>query len=47
MSIVSVDAAQCYHRVNHVIMSMVWLSLIRVVGPIKILLYCLQTMKIF
>ena len=47
MSIVSVDAAQCYDRVNHVIMSLVWLALIRVVGPIKVLLHCLQTMKFF
>ena len=47
MSIVSVDAAQCYDRVNHVIMSLVWLALIGVVGPIKVLLHCLQTMKFF
>ena len=45
MSIVSVDAAQCYDRVNHVIMSLVWLALIGVVGPIKVLIHCLQTMK--
>ena len=47
MSIVSVDAAQCYDRVNHVIMSLVWLALIWVVGLIKVLLHCLQTMKFF
>ena len=28
MGIVSVDAAQCYDRVNHVMMSLVWLALI-------------------
>ena len=27
MSNVSVDAAQCYDRVNHIIMSLVWYSL--------------------
>ena len=47
MSIVYVDAAQCYGRVNHVIISLVWLALIEVVGPIKVLLHCLQTMKLF
>ena len=47
MSIVSVDAAQCYGRVNHVIMSLVWPALIGVVGPIKTLLHCMQTMKFF
>ena len=47
MSIVSVDAAQCYDRVNHMIMSLVWLALIGIVGPIKDLLHCLQTMKFF
>ena len=45
MSIVPVEAAQWYDRVNHVIMSLVWLALIGVVGPIKVLLHCLQTMK--
>ena len=43
MSIVFVDAAQCYDRANHVIMSLVWLALIEVVGPIKVLLHCLFT----
>ena len=48
MSIVSVDAAQCYDRVNHVVMSLVWLALVGVVGPTKVLLHhCLQTMKFF
>ena len=46
MSIVSVDAAQYYGRVNHVIMSLAWLALIGVVGPIKVLLHCLQTMNV-
>ena len=44
MSIVSVDASQCYDRVNRVIISLVWLALIGVVRPIKVLLHCLQTM---
>ena len=47
MSIVCVNAAQCYDRVNHVIMSLVWLALVGAVGPIKVLLHCLQTMKFF
>ena len=36
MSILSVDAAQCYDRVNHVIVSLMWLALIGLVGPIKV-----------
>ena len=47
MSIVSVDAAQGYDRVNHVIMSLVWLALIGVKRPIKVLFHCLQAMKFF
>ena len=42
MNVVSVDAAQCYDRVNHIVMSLVWLALIGAVGPIKVLLHCLQ-----
>ena len=47
MSIVSVDARQCYDRVNHVIMSLVWLALLGLTGPIQALLYCLQTMQFY
>ena len=47
MSIVSVDSAQCYDRVKHVIMSLVWLALIIVICLIKVLLHCLQTIKFF
>ena len=47
ISIVSVDASQCYDRVNHVITSLVWLALVGVVGPAKVLLHCLQTVKLF
>ena len=47
MAVVSVDAAQCYDRVNHVIMSLVWLALIRHLGPIAVMLSCLQTMRLF
>ena len=47
MSIVSVDAAKCYNRVNHVLMPLVWLALIGVIGHMKVLLHCLQTMIFF
>ena len=47
MAVVSVDAAQCYDRVNHVIMSLLWLALNRHVGPIAVILSCLQTMRVF
>jgi uncharacterized membrane protein YgcG len=47
MSIVSVDAAQCYDRVNRIIMSLVWFALTGVVGQIRVLLHCLQTMRFY
>jgi hypothetical protein len=48
MMVVSADAAYCYNRVNHIIMSFVWLVLTNgnipaIVAP----LICLQTMKFF
>ena len=47
MAVVSVDAAHRYAIVNHVIVSLVWLALIRHVGPIAVILSYLQTMKVF
>jgi hypothetical protein len=48
MTIVSADAAYCYDRVNHVIMSLVWLVLTNSNIPAIIAsLVCLQTMKFF
>ena len=48
MTIVSADAAYCYDRVNHVIMSLVWLTLLNGnISPIVAALTCLQTMKFF
>ncbi len=48
MTIVSVDTAYCYDRVNHVIMSLVWLVLTNSNIPaIVASLVCLQTMTFF
>ncbi len=48
MTIVSANAAYCYDRVNHVIMSLVWLVLTNGNIPaIVASLVCLQTMKFF
>jgi len=48
MAVVSADAAYCYDRVNHVIMSLVWLALTNGNIPaIVSTLLCLQTMKFF
>jgi hypothetical protein len=48
MTFVSADAAYCYDRVNHVIMSLVWLVLTNGNIPaIVVSLICLQTMKFF
>jgi hypothetical protein len=48
MTVVSANAAYCYDRVNHVIMSLVWLVLTNGNTPaIVTALICLQTMKFF
>ena len=47
MAIMSVDAAQCYDRVHHGLMSLVWLALIRDLPTVQILLSCLGDMKIY
>jgi hypothetical protein len=48
MIVTSVDAAYCYDRVNHIIMSLVWLVLINGNIPaIVAAMVCLQTMIFF
>ena len=48
ITIVSADAANCYDRVNHVIILLIWLTLLNGnIPPIVSALICLQTMKIF
>lgn len=47
MAIMSVDAAQCYDRVHHGLMSLVWLALTRDLPTVRILLSCLGDMKIY
>jgi hypothetical protein len=48
MTVVSADAAYWYDRVNHVIMSLVWLVLTNSNIPaIIVTLVCLQTIKLF
>ena len=48
MAIILADAAYCYDRVNHVIMSLVWLVLTNGNIPsIVAAMICLQTMKFF
>jgi hypothetical protein len=44
---VSADAAYCYDRVNHIVMSLVWLALTGYMPAIVVTLFCLQTMKFF
>jgi hypothetical protein len=47
-TVVSADAAYCYDRVNHIIMSLAWLVLTnRNIAAIVASLICLQTMKFF
>jgi hypothetical protein len=46
MTIVSADAAYCYNRVNHVIISLVWLVLTNGnILAIVAAMVCLQTMN--
>ena len=45
MAIVGIDAAQCYDRVNHLMMALVWLALIGHVGAIELALHCLGSMQ--
>lgn len=47
MALILVNAAQCYDRVNHTMMSLVWLALQVPIKAISIILSCLQYMKIF
>jgi hypothetical protein len=47
MTAVSADTAYCYDRVNHIIMSLVWLALTGNLPAIVATLTCLQTMKFF
>ncbi len=48
MTIVLADAAYCYNRVNHIIISLIWLVLTNGNIPaIVASLVCLQTMKFF
>jgi hypothetical protein len=48
MIVTSADAAYCYDRVNHIIMSLVWLVLTNGNIPaIVAAMVCLQTMKVF
>ena len=48
MTVVSADAAYCYNRVNHIIMSLVWLALTNENIPaIVATLICLQTLTFF
>ena len=47
MAILSLDAAQCYDRVNRVFMAMMWILLTRNIMAIFVILSCLQTMEFF
>jgi hypothetical protein len=48
MTVILADAANCYDRVNHIIMSLVWLMLLNGnTSAVVVALICLQTMKFF
>jgi hypothetical protein len=47
MVVVSVDVVRCHDRVNNVIMELVWYALIGKLGPIAVVLHCLQTMRFY
>lgn len=47
MATVSVDADRCYDRINHIIMSLLLLSLVGAAGLITALLHPIQSMKFY
>ena len=47
MSSISADASNCYDRIHHAIMALVFLSLGVGLGPIRNMLYSIQLMKFF
>ncbi len=47
MTVVSANAAYCYNRFNHIIMSLVWMALTDNTPAIVAMLICFQTMKFF
>lgn len=47
MASTSADAANCYDRINHLIMSFLLLSITGCIGAVACLLYPIQTMKFF
>jgi hypothetical protein len=47
LSITSVDAAQCYDRVNHIMMGLVWMALGVSQSAISIMISCLSNMSIY
>ena len=47
MAIISADAANCYNRIHHTIMALVFLSLGVGIGSIKAMLRSIQLMKFF
>ena len=47
MAVVLVNAEKCYDRVDHLLLSLVWLALVNHIGSISIALACLKFMKFF
>ena len=47
MAILSMDPAQCYDRVNHVFMAMLWIIFTRNIMVAFVILSCLQTMEFY
>ena len=47
LAIVSVDVAQCYDRVNHVMLTLLWIALLKSTVIVKVILECLKTIKFY
>ena len=47
MAILSLDASQCFDRVNHIFMALIWIVLTRNLFVVFTILACLQTMEFF
>ena len=47
LALISVDAAQCYDRVNHVMLALLWTALLKNLIVVKVILECLQNIKFY
>jgi hypothetical protein len=47
LATMSANADKCYNQINHIIMSLLLLAIVRSIGSVVAMLFLIQTMKIF